>query len=106
MESMVVHNTYHSGQTTAVQFKNKYHFGWGSSFIKNYILNAIYFNCFVPGHCKGKCNSKGGINKHTVARQALNGEKLTSAWDWYVYLSINVVDIMSKTAHALHSPEQ
>ena len=29
------------GLTTAVQLKNKIHFGWGSAFLQKYRLNAI-----------------------------------------------------------------
>ena len=41
-----------------------------------------------------------------VAWAALHGEKLITAKDLYNYLSVHGVDVMSKTAHALHSPEK
>ena len=86
------------------QFKNKFHFGWGSSFLRKYYLDAIFFNYFAPGHGKGICDSEGGINKHAVAYASLCGVRLVSAKDLFNYLSIYGVDVMSKTAHALNSP--
>jgi len=88
------------------QFKNKYHFGWGSAFLREYKLDTIFFNYFAPGHGKGICDSKGGINKNAAASAALCGVALTSAWKVYQYLSEHGVDVMSKTAHALHSPDE
>ena len=41
------------------QFKNKYHFVWGSAFVQQEGLLAMFFNFFAPGHGKGICDSKG-----------------------------------------------
>ena len=87
------------------QFKNKYHFGWGSAFLRKHHLDTLFFNYFAPGHGKGICDSEGGINKHAVAAAALSGVVLVTPWELYVYLSNYGVDVMSKTAHALHSPD-
>ena len=54
------------------QFKNKFHFGWGSAFLQKYKLNAIFFNFFAPGHSKGICDSEGGISKHACSQAALD----------------------------------
>ena len=59
------------------QFKNKYHFGWGSAFLREYKLDTIFFNYFAPGHGKGICDSEGGINKNAAASAALCGVALT-----------------------------
>ena len=59
----------------------------------------------MPGHGKGICDSKGGINKHAVKAAALSDVVLVTPWELYVYLSNNGVDVMSKTAHALHRPD-
>ena len=88
------------------QFKKKFHFGWGSYFLRNFHLDTIFFNYFVPGHGKDICDSEGGISKHAVACAALHGEKLVTGKDLYNYLSVHGVDKMCKTAHALHSPEK
>ena len=32
--------------------KNKFRFGWGSSFLRKYHLNGIFFNYFAPGMVK------------------------------------------------------
>ena len=74
--------------------------------MRNFHLDAIFFNYFAPGHGKGICDSEGGISKHAVAWAALHGEKLVTAKDLYNYLSVHGVDVMSKTAHALHSPDK
>ena len=60
------------------QFKNKYHFGWGSAFLRKHHLDTLFFNYFVPGHGKGICDSEGGINKHAVAAAALSGVVLVT----------------------------
>ena len=88
------------------QFKNKFHFGWGSEFWRKHYLSGIFFNFFAPGHGKGICDSEGGINKHAVAHAALHGTRLLSPWDLYQYLSTHGVCVMSRTANALHSPEE
>ena len=88
------------------QFKNKFHFGWGSEFLRKHYLSGIFFNFFAPGHGKGICDSEGGINKHAVAHAALHGTRLLSPWDLYQYLSTHGVCVMSRTANALHSPEE
>jgi len=88
------------------QFKNKYHFGWGSGFLDNEGLLAIFFNYFAPGHGKGLCDSEGGVSKHAVALAALHGSKLISPYDLFKYLKENCLDVSSKTTSALHSPDR
>ena len=70
--------------------------------MRKYHLDAIFFNYFAID--KGICNSEGGINEHAVAYAALCGVRLISAKDLFNYLSIHGVDVISNTAHALHSP--
>jgi hypothetical protein len=55
------------------QFKNKFHFGWGSAFLQKYKLNAIYFNFFAPGHGKGICEVKVATASMHVPRLPYTG---------------------------------
>jgi hypothetical protein len=73
----------------ADQFKNKFHFGWGSRFVESKELQALFVNYFAPGHGKGICDSEGGIAKHAVANAALHGEKFRTALDLYNWLVVN-----------------
>jgi hypothetical protein len=88
------------------QFKNRYHFGWGSQFLEEKELNAMFINFFAPGHGKGICDSEGGIAKHAVANAALHGDKFKSALDLYKWLKKAGGQVMSKTPFATHSPDQ
>ena len=98
-------DTSHCGQTTAVSSSRINSILDGDHlFSGNFI--STFFNYFVPGHGKGMCDSEGGISKHAVAWAALHGEKPVTTKDLYNYLSVHGVDIMSKTAHALHSPDK
>lgn len=88
------------------QFKNKYHFGWGSRYLESKELLALFVNYFAPGHGKGICDSEGGIAKHAVANAALHGEKFRSAIDLYRWLVANGGEVQSKTPLATHSPDR
>ena len=87
------------------QFKNKFHFGWGSRFLRQKGLLGIFFNFFAPGHGKGICDSEGGISKHAVSDAALHGANLITPYDLYLWLRNHCTDVSSKTANALHSPD-
>ena len=88
------------------QFKNRYHFGWGSIFLRKFRLSAIFFNFFAPGHGKGICDSEGGVSKHAVADAALHGAKLVSPFDLFRWLKEHCVDVGSNKYHGLHSPDK
>jgi len=99
----VVSNFCPCGLTTVV---TSLRFGWGSAFVQQQGLLAIFFNFFAPGHGKGICDSEGGVAKHAVALAALHQVKLISPHDLYTYLKEHCVDVSSKTSSALHSPDR
>ena len=81
------------------QFKNKYHFGWGSGFLdKDLGLLAFFKNLLCTMPRQRSCDA--------VALAALHGLEPISPYDLFKYLKEHCLDVCSKTTSALLSPDR